>query len=298
MRNGRLIRYVHAIPVRKLLLLTALLLVPVRAEARFLQFCGELLQEVGRQFYDPLHFGYRTNRGMFAYRYFFGRRFFTILRGLPEGAHWIDVGAGDGNATRKYQESRFWRWWLPGPRARVTAVGIEGPRSLWARRFLRRADPARYRYLMGEPVERRNLEELGIADFLTDLYGALSYAPDIVAVLQRYWEITRPGSEVLTLFEVLMKKRHGHGEAVFWETTADPNVRIENAQGERVSILEFLQRVRGFEVVEQEESEDLFGSRVLRVRLRRTDEAFWAPTLRVLRVTPGIPPLREYLLIE
>ena len=128
--------------------------------------------------------GFVKSRGLLKYVTLLGPSFMTDVARLGPRGIWADMGAGRGDAVREYKN-----W---GGRAGVMAASFE---SLETLRLLGEV-PEGMRILDGRFVEDIPPSELGRADVITDVYGAMSYSSRIDKVLERYFRMLKPGGAI------------------------------------------------------------------------------------------------------
>lgn len=116
--------------------------------------------------------------------------FLDALSALNETGHWVDVGAGSARAALEYlaNAARF-------PRsARVTAIVVRRPE--WTAPQGEPVLSSRFRYLDGRTIQSIPASEIGQADLVTDVYGALTYAPDLIEALRSELNLLRVGGSL------------------------------------------------------------------------------------------------------
>lgn len=112
--------------------------------------------------------------------------FLKELFHLKNGSRWLDVGAGDGSAAFDYIFSKKGR-------ADVMAISVERKNNKFVLEESQRPN-GRLKYLTGKFIEEYSVDELGRFDFVTDVYGALSYAPQIDVIMQKIGDLMQVGA--------------------------------------------------------------------------------------------------------
>jgi SAM-dependent methyltransferase len=188
------------------------------------------------------------------------------LYALESDQHWIDAGAGEALAVRDYLAAD-----APTQKARVTAVSITRPQSASLAEIERRFAASGFRYLAGKPIEERAIADLGLADLISDVYGPLQYARQIDSVVEAYARLLKTGG---LLFAVL------------------PAITFLKKDGKEMELTDWLWSIRGFRPRRiPDPGSHMYQREVI---LERNGETIFVPPIRLIRVTEGPPPLREY----
>ncbi len=207
---------------------------------------------------------FTRDRGFSQYAHAFGSAFEDSLSRLRADQHWVDAGAGSGVAATEYLRN--------GGVGKVTTVSF-------SESLIPSPVQGRINHLAGRSFESIPMTELasrnGRADLITDLFGVLSYTDRPDEVLVRYWQILKPGGEVL----------------LFVSAKRSSETRID-----RMNFPAWIQRqITGFDVV---------GLRVheypgYAIRLRKVGGRFSAPRVRLNRAREvEAPPLRNFSTAE
>ena len=194
------------------------------------------------------------------YEFYLGKEFTETLRGLRPGQHWIDIGAGDASAIKDYLESPMF-----SNHARVTAVGVSIPRSASLAEIQIKAPD--FRYLSGRYVENISAVEIGTADLITDVMGAIHYSLRLDQTLQHILGLLKNSGSLFT-----------HSSPI----------TVVLTPGGQISFLDFLMKIQGVRVYPQP-----WGG----IRIERTGGPLVVPELRLLNVVSGRPPRRVFELV-
>lgn len=229
---------------------------------------------------------FETTRNLASYDLMFSdmsKRLFTLrLAALGKDGHWVDAGAGTGQALREYCDVDELHTSFPpldGPqesidtplkfspqdqRAKVTALGVVEPENAKTKGL----DPRRFEYEEGL-VEKKNSLKLGKADILTDLYGPFFYSKTPEKVLEKYLEFLKDDGAIY------MGQFLGKGKTT-----------IEGPNGE-MTVVEWLQTIPGLNV----KSLSYGGAVEITIKDR---SAIKIPSLGIKSIVDGTPPERKY----
>jgi len=213
---------------------------------------------------------FETARGLREYEVELGGEFHAALLGLKPGQRWLDVGAGQAVAASQYLDA--------GGPARVVAVTVEKPRPSPGvpdpQATRARFGAGRFAYLVGRPIEAYSAAQLGRADLITDVYGAMVYAPRLDEVVRKLGELARPGAKVYTLLPQTLDDLDG-------------NTTIVDVRGRQVPLAAWLGAVEGFRLDWSPDS--------LAFTLTRTDEPLAVPPLELVGFDgAAMIPVRAY----
>ena len=123
--------------------------------------------------------GFRVSRNLDEYEKMFGADFLIRLVNFGRTNAWIDMGAGQGEAQLQYLRQ--------GGMATTKAIAFERPFKL------RQTDPEHFQFLSGRFLENIPDAEIGHADLITDVYGVLSYTPQLGLALAKYFRFLKVG---------------------------------------------------------------------------------------------------------
>ncbi|MBI3557191.1 MAG: hypothetical protein HY074_13085 [Deltaproteobacteria bacterium] len=211
---------------------------------------------------------YENFRGLEDYRGLLGDWFLKHLYGLGRFARWIDMGAGHGRAQREYlaDKSNLAKNVVLG-KAKTLAVAYEQPvfRDKAALYDSTLPTPKRHQKLIGRFVEDIPDAELGKADLITDVYGALSYTDRLDEVLNKYLRILNDGGAIYFYTESLRTK-------------------IWRKDGTVLYLYEWLQTLQGLRV-----ETDLRG-----YRITKTSPDAQVPQLKLIGGYASKPPARIF----
>jgi len=231
--------------------------------------CAELLSGLHRNRAVVESSNFAIDRKFADYELHFGRDFVeALLRSHPGRlTHWVDLGAGNGIATRGALLSRV----RLDPRfLKATAIGYEAPKDPAFEREKREIAGTlgedRFRYLSGRYFSKIPPEEIGKADVITDLYGVLSYTENLSGDLEKALGALNPGGQLFT-------HRHPLG------------FRFIDASGRRMTYSEYLNGIGGIRVHSNN-------------RVERTQGTLVVPRLKLVNFVPGKPPRRTFQIDE
>lgn len=209
------------------------------------------------------------------------------LKKLTGSQHWIDVGAGKAIAAMEYIENKpvrhdeGWKYYSGSDHpARVTAITVERLETPELRGVLSHYGPGRFRYLSGKYIEDYSVSELGQADLITDVYGAVAYSPHIDAVFAKFGELLKKGGKVYTL----VRKIEDHYEYF----TVDPNVFIiVGSNNEKIPVEKWLRAIKGFTLLPHSKGAET-------IILQKISDQVVVPPLELIEHKDGYPPMRKY----
>lgn len=222
-------------------------------------------------------------RRLHPYRQAFGLGFTRELLGLGNG-HWLDAGAGSGNAIMDA------RWYfrlfgriLPWLKPRITAVGIKKPEA-WNENIARlsESERERTRYLDDQYIEKMSDEDLlkfGKVNLITDMAGPLAYSLEVDKVLGTYLRILDKKGTIYSSYG--------------WASVILPD-------GKQMRLFEWLKTIDGLEVKDLNEGHlraafapiPVLDQRIVRIRKLREDVKI--PRLRIKWTLDGRPPMRFF----
>lgn len=207
----------------------------------------------------------------------------TIAR-LAAGAKWMDMGAGEAKAIIEVLRSNQ-------SLGEAIAISHTVPKEF---EWPADVDASRFTYLKDDFVENmaRNgqLDRwAGQIDVITDLYGPFSYTNDVVAVLQTYLDLLKPGG---VAFINLMNEEKINGKYVRWNSTFSPT-------GGRLNLIEWIAGLPGVEVVATARQVAGRGDseRSIAIKIKKTAPVVIVPTnLEVTEYMPYSPPRRSFVI--
>lgn len=232
---------------------------------------------------------FSTLRNLNSYRGVFGAAFSTAIKRLQYGDTWIDMGAGLAIAQTQLLVERRLRSHLPT----LIALSYERPRRLTSSIEYQSASRARYQarhihylekhlvefadafqYIEGRKVEDipiREIAQPGSVKLITDLFGPLSYSPELVKILRTYGELLAPNGQLhIAASDELLKV-------------------IEPLTGRALSIFDFIELYcEGFRVIR--------GSGI--PTIIRTGALLKVPPLQLVSFESGSPSILTYSIRE
>lgn len=238
--------------------------------------------------------GFAVERGLSDYVDKLGQGFHQDLLSLKEKDRWLDVGAGEANASLDYLVNTGSR------RAFTVAVTADPRPSNWnglprIKAALNKRNP-RFRYLMGKYIEKYSVEELGGQfQLITDVYGAFSYSPHVDETLRAIGDLMAVGGRFYTILNV------GDGKSVHRETEPLATLAIQDSRGRNVPLLDWIHRFQCLELDLQntryvQHTHGDGGDEVYRIALKKNCKEIYIPALELVNFFDGQPPERQYKL--
>ena len=250
-----------------------------------------------------------TNRGFSDYKRFLGPSFISKLRSLKRDSHWIDLGAGNARAMREYFSSVWQGLWAEKPK--MTAVVVEKPLDLsrlelaaFLSRIETTGNGGRFKYMSGRFLGDYHPGEIEPADVVTDVYGAISYSPDLSGSVEQAGGMLKPGGQLFTIIQTRLEtigSREGNVR----------NVIIRRPDGSEVDIADWLRQIQGLKLEVSKEKTRAYKTQfpgrppeawapttiesVRTLVLTRTSEPLRVPKLRLVGITADSPPRRTYV---
>ncbi|MFC1853612.1 hypothetical protein ACFL27_25795 [candidate division CSSED10-310 bacterium] len=212
---------------------------------------------------------YTIDRNLLDYKLILGPEFIEFLTSLGLEHHWIDSGAGRARAMIDYVQDDFF-----SPQARVTALDSNTPEPHYLAELEKKFSSPGFRYLSGQRIENRHLDEVGCADLITDVYGPLQYSSTMDQVLERYATLLKPEGEIWTVQPVI--------------------TFIYDRQNKEIRFQDWLKYVQGLTVHSVLSPHS--GAREL--VLLRNEESIVIPKLALQSIYSGSPPLRKFTLLD
>jgi len=292
--------------------------------------CGEAYDKLNhlieRNFFE-------TRRTIEKYIELFPDEFSEELSRLDKSGHWLDAGSGEAFAVQDFFRSvplevesflkdvqrSVWKAReikvdpdkireigkrlssrSPSDRPQVTAVTFA----------MERSDPliSGLQIKTGRFFEDIPTGEFKSADIITDLFGVASYSPKVDEVFRRYHEILKTGGKAFIYIGDFVESPRMVGlilpEPVGergWDSAFERS-KVITAQGERVSLLDWVQKLPGFKatILSREVQGSRQGAAQPAIMLRSTlvlekvGEVTEVPLLRLIETTEDKPPIRIF----
>lgn len=224
--------------------------------------------------------GFKKNRELRDYIYFFGVRFRLKLASIfLKGGHWLDAGAGSGRGQREFFE-KITKIKITKNLLRLTAVSVTKPyEAIEEFSPIELSHPNQVRYLHERYIEEipdKEIISFGRLDLITDLFGPLSYSDKPIEILNKYLRILKNDGEIYT--------------------NLGGRLKIDERS---MTIVNWLKTIEGIEV--SQIGMGLFGSdpsgphsngNVIRIRKTRSD--IQIPPLRLVFSLSGTPPIQSF----
>ena len=286
----------------------------------------KLTQLIGRNFFE-------TRRDFEKYAELFPQSFLSRVSSLKDDGHWIDAGSGEGFALQdlfnqtvidpekvlKEAASSFWRARKividPEP-LRESAQQLnfreaaDKPKITGVTYKMERPDPKipNLAFKVGRFFEDIPLGEFAPADLITDLYGVISYTPQLDEVLRRYHSLLKDsGRAYIFIGDYLSVPQHigtRRIERIGEEGWYSPfvNSTVTRTDGTTVSLLDWIKSLPDFNakvekvVIQQPKKGNLVPGEIERSTLvleKRTEQSN-IPLLKLLESDDGKPPIRKF----
>ncbi|MBI3556852.1 MAG: hypothetical protein HY074_11365 [Deltaproteobacteria bacterium] len=207
-------------------------------------------------------------RGIGEYQLVLGETFTAHLARLVRGNRWLDVGAGHARAQKEYLLGKrgFFDWIFKG-RADVVAVAAKVAKPT---RYSKMVDTAvegsrKFLGLFGRYVEDIPDQELGRADVITDVFGAISYSERVDAVLNKYLRVLNAGGSI-------------------YIHTSPEHTKIIRKDGTQVTLVQWLDSVDGLAVKVE----------AMSIVVTPTRVGVVVPTLKLVGGKADVPPERVF----
>ncbi|MFM8313962.1 MAG: hypothetical protein ACKOA8_06720 [Deltaproteobacteria bacterium] len=275
---------------------------------------------------------FETQRGIEEYIELFPDSFLVELAKLNKHQHWIDAGSGEGYASldffqRSIDPERILAQakasWFRGrvihfdpgllrqglhlintssarEKPKVTAVTYHMEKKA-------KVSPE-VEYKVGKFFEDISTSEFKPADLITDLFGVMSYSPQIDVVLKQYHDILKLQGKAyiyagdfvdIPTYSGLFKKQT-MGERGWFSNFALSQVKRRD--GSQISLIDWISSLPGFEssleerVLTQPPTQGVQSGRVLRktLILKKTNLETKIPRLRLVESDDQKPPLRVF----
>jgi hypothetical protein len=230
---------------------------------------------------------FNVSRGLKDYSLHFGfRNTLSIeqeIRLLRPGSTWIDMGAGQALAL------------IEGLRLNrgIKGVGIayRNPgKQPWFSQGIRN----RFQYISGDYVENLSRDGklnsfVGQTDLITDLYGPLSYSEHFPDLLQIYFDLLKPGGELL--FNLMKSRSTG-------QNSITVNQVLNSGSGNVHAIVMWLKTIPGIEVsevIDDSRQEAHLAESSIAIRIKKRRAVVTVPkTLETVTYISGSPPVRIF----
>jgi hypothetical protein len=191
--------------------------------------------------------------------------FNKALAELPKDGVWMDLGAGKAVAMRTAWSQD------PSLTRKYFAFGVEIPSD--ARTAVEDAMVAgNFRYIEGK-FESVDMTQLPKANLITDVFGAVSYSPDLGRVMTNALSQLVPGGKMFTYYSMM-------------------GIKIKTGLFKSEDLLDYLRNIKGIEVV------DIGDEGAGAVMIQRTEGPLEIPKLKLEKVRAGKPPQFVYRYVK
>lgn len=196
-----------------------------------------------------------------------------------EDHHWIDLGAGNGRAIFDYYS-------LSNGQARVTAISYSESAFKGSNKTkLTDEQISKFRFLNRKLFEEIPLDHLEPADTISDLFGVITYAPDLKLVLSKALGLLKPNG-LLFIYNGM--------------NSSKPVTSLQAMDGSKGNIGDYLSRSRNLEVTVIKYSRGLyFQEEAYLIRKIGEFNPSDLPDLELVKYDDGgRPPSRIYNILE
>jgi SAM-dependent methyltransferase len=222
------------------------------------------------------------------------KRLMSIMKDLPPGSVWVDMGAGAGQA--------LWDGLTLNRNIRGVGIAYKRPDYPWVDLQDDHLH-GRVEYLEGDFVENmdrgRKLDHLkGRIDLITDIYGPLSYSKDLPLLLQTNMNLLK--KDGLLIFSVMTETG-----VTMLKDPPEPvslNAVFKNSQRLPEGLLAWIRTIPGIELVETTPFHNNAGpayENSVAIKIRKTQDDVRVPrTLKTIDYQSGAPPSRVFEVTE
>ena len=234
---------------------------------------------------------YTTNRGLSSYAEVLPTGFCDELGRLGSSDRWLDIGAGQGQATLDYYAPQndaapTEKCGGSGPKARAVAISIEDRRTdKWKRQASSLGDD-RIQYFFGKRLRDYSPEELGKFQIITDVYGGFTYTENLSRFVEKVLSLLEIGGAFYTVLSSVHLE-DGKNKLGTWYRT-----ELVDAASRPVTVCSWLKQTTCTKVTCESKSDWDEPSELIKIRKVCSDVS--VPTLKVVEYMAGAPPLRRF----
>lgn len=199
-----------------------------------------------------------------SYELEFGRPFVEEILKLQQNEHWVDMGAGEALAMLEYLIRS------KGISAATTAINYATPPAyLYHWNSLETELTQKHRLIENQDFNELDLEIVGAADIVTDVYGVLAYTPHIDVALARALSLLKE-------------------TGVLYMTATTTSFETDSSSGV-FNLIGYLDRITGikYEILN-------YGA----IRIWRTGNQIIVPRLELIGFQSHRPPNRAYRILK
>jgi hypothetical protein len=237
--------------------------------------------------------GYITGRALSEYAELLPAGFCDALGSLGGSDHWLDVGAGAGEAILDYYAAAGDDALPAGKctrlagRASAVALSIEDRRTDKWRRQATLLD-GRMQYLAGRRLRQYSPAELGKFQIITDVYGGFSYTDTLSEFVERVLSLLEVGGVFYSMVQV------AHLEDGTEKSSTSRLTELVDRAGHDVKVCSWLKQI-GCAQVSCESRTD-WSAPIELVRMRKLCSDVSVPRVKLVKFEAGNPPGRLFQL--
>jgi SAM-dependent methyltransferase len=236
---------------------------------------------------------YTANRGLSAYAEVLPTGFCDALGSLGGSNRWLDIGSGEGRAILDYyapQDSAApaEKCARSRTKARAVAISIEDRRTdQWKEQAARLGDD-RMRYLSGKRLREYSVEELGIFQIITDVYGGFTYTVNLSRFVEQVLSLLEIGGAFYTVLPAV-RLEDGTDKLGTWYKT-----ELVDAASRQVKVCSWLKQISSTEVTC--ESKIGWDEPTQLIKIRKVSSGVSVPRTNLVEYLAGAPPNRRFQL--
>jgi SAM-dependent methyltransferase len=237
--------------------------------------------------------GYITGRGLSDYAELLPTGFCDALRRLGSSDHWLDIGAGTGQAILDYYAPEdaaapAEKCGRSGAKARAVAMSIEDRQTDTWREQAARLGNDRIRYLFGKRLRDYSPEELGKFQIITDVFGGFSYTEDLSRFVDKVLSLLEFGGSFYTLVPGVHVENAKDKLGILYLT------ELEDAAGRPLKVCSWLKQTTCVQVTCESKSDWKRPTELINIRKVCSDVS--VPRLKLWEFEAGYPPARRFQL--
>lgn len=234
---------------------------------------------------------YTTNRGLSNYAEVLPTGFCDALGRLGSSDRWLDIGAGEGQATLDYYAAQGdaapERCGGSGPKARVVAISIEDRRTdKWKQQAASLGD--RMQYLSGKRLSQYSREELGKFQLITDVYGGFTYTENLSRFIGKVLSLLEIGGAVYTVLPAVHLE-DGTDKLGTWYKT-----ELVDAASRPVKVCSWLKQTTCTKITCESKTE--WDEPTQLIKIRKVCDGVSVPRTNLVEYLAGAPPNRRFQL--
>lgn len=235
---------------------------------------------------------YTTDRGLSDYAEVLPTGFCDALGSLGSSDRWLDIGAGEGQATLDYyapedDTAPAKKCARPGAKARVVAISIEDRRTeKWKQQAASLGD--RMRYLAGKRLSQYSRDELGKFQIITDVYGGFTYTENLSRFLENVLSLLEIGGAVYTVLPAVHLE-DGTDKLGTWYKT-----ELVDAASRPIKVCSWLKQTTCTKVTCESKTD--WDEPTQLIKIRKVCSGVSVPRTNLVEYMAGAPPGRRFQL--